>query len=785
MRLAILWESCGPYHFSRLNALRKVVGFDSVVAIELSPQNLTYDWRIESRESNRIHSLFPNTKSDKVPLIDFAFRLRKLLKSSEVSVLFVPSYWPAYSILAALVAKSLSLRVVFMGDSHYASGSNTGVAIIIKRFLIKAYDSAFVAGSLHRSFLRHLGMQASRVFDGYDTVDNDHFINVSNAARLRDVELRNETGLPPKYFLSLGRFVSKKNLESVIGAYASLVRRGAHADHHLVFVGSGPMQSRLEELAAALGLQIIRHDLGGAFKAPGAACVHFFPFAQIEAVPVFYALASAFILASTSDEWGLVVNEAMACACPVIVSRSVGSSLDLVIPNKTGFRFVPENVNELTWCLEALCNDLPQARRMGLAAREHIGAWSNVRFAENAVKAAKAALGEFDMSQEMEAHDHAMVGSAWFLQTCFPDYRAPVFNRLVERLGASFHLFSGTTYFTPDIKTTPDFLDWHSLVENRFLFGRRFLWQRGASQAMFQADVVVMELNPRIISNWLILAARALWGAPTLLWGHAWGRDDAHSIRNVLRLYMMRLASGTITYTRSQRDEVKSVFPSLRIFAATNSLISARDCAPLTAAAEELDTVLYVGRLNGPKKVQLLLEAFLEAQLPVTVKLQIVGDGVVRKELEQVVVARGAGQRVQLLGHVHNHEILRRLYCHSFCAVSPGYVGLGAIQAFSFGVPLVLADKEPHAPEVEACIPGENTVYFEAGSSKALAKTLEKMWLERAAWLSKRERLARWTAQNYSVEAMVEGFVEAIESVSAIRPSRAQFSPNSRPADTF
>jgi len=232
----------------------------------------------------------------------------------------------------------------------------------------------------------------------------------------------------------------------------------------------------------------------------------------------------------------------------------------------------------------------------------------------------------------------------------------------------------------------------------------------------------------------------------------------------------MRLASGTITYTRTQRDEIRRVFPRFKVFAATNSLIRASECQPQQVGEGELDTILYVGRINQPKKVGLLIDAFLNAELPAHTKLKIVGSGKDREQLERSLASRGnAAGRVLFLGHVQNHEILRSLYATAFCAVSPGYVGLGAIQTFSFGVPLVLADKEPHAPEVEACREGENTLYFEANNASALASGLEKMWADRAKWLANRQQLAAWTATNYSVEAMVEGFVEAIDAVTGSR----------------
>jgi glycosyltransferase involved in cell wall biosynthesis len=58
--------------------------------------------------------------------------------------------------------------------------------------------------------------------------------------------------------------------------------------------------------------------------------VYFYGFRQIEENPVFYALAEAFVLPSLKEEWGLVVNEAMAAGLPVIVSRTAGCAEDLV-----------------------------------------------------------------------------------------------------------------------------------------------------------------------------------------------------------------------------------------------------------------------------------------------------------------------------------------------------------------------------------------------------------------------------------------------------------------------
>ncbi len=94
-------------------------------------------------------------------------------------------------------------------------------------------------------------------------------------------------------------------------------------------VGSGEEESRLLDLCAELKLPVYKKSGAGRQdpasnnkdEPPG---VHFYGFRQIDENPVFYALADAFILPSSWEEWGLVVNEAMASGLPVIVSETAG-----------------------------------------------------------------------------------------------------------------------------------------------------------------------------------------------------------------------------------------------------------------------------------------------------------------------------------------------------------------------------------------------------------------------------------------------------------------------------
>jgi glycosyltransferase involved in cell wall biosynthesis len=82
--------------------------------------------------------------------------------------------------------------------------------------------------------------------------------------------------------------------------------------------------------------------------------VHFFGFIQYDELPYFYNHAKALILPSWSDQWGLVVNEAMACGLPVLVSEKCGCAPDLVVNGKNGFTFDPNDPEEFLKGMEKI-----------------------------------------------------------------------------------------------------------------------------------------------------------------------------------------------------------------------------------------------------------------------------------------------------------------------------------------------------------------------------------------------------------------------------------------------
>lgn len=351
-------------------------------------------------------------------------------------------------------------------------------------------------------------------------------------------------------------------------------------------------------------------------------------------------------------------------------------------------------------------------------------------------------------------------------QAIIPDYRLGLFCLLRAKWGNAFQIYAGDEDFGGSPVSTKDAWKYFQQVKNSFLFSGRFLWQGSCLGELLSADVTILNANMRILSNTIILLLRKIIGRRTILWGHSNGRSSAAAA--IKGLYL-RQCNGFLAYTQSQAQQLREDYPFLKVWVAANSCVHVRDCTPVKALLNEVDSILYVGRLVDSKKVRLLLEGFIIArknkQFPKSIRLVFIGDGPERSELEVLVKAAGISECVEFVGHVSSIPTLREYYSRSICSVSPGYVGLSATQSFSFGVPMVIARNEFHSPEIEACKEGFNAAFFESDDPQSLAASLMSAVLRKNRSILNRKNLSDWTASHYSFEVMHEAFVEAVNRV--------------------
>jgi glycosyltransferase involved in cell wall biosynthesis len=116
-------------------------------------------------------------------------------------------------------------------------------------------------------------------------------------------------------------------------------------------------------------------------------------FIQYPDLPEYYARAGAFVHASTTEQWGLVVNEAMASGLPVLISNSCGCAQDLVQDGVNGFTFDPTDVHQLAGLMASLSAFQSfRVSEFGAASRAIISDWGPERFAQGMKAAAECAL---------------------------------------------------------------------------------------------------------------------------------------------------------------------------------------------------------------------------------------------------------------------------------------------------------------------------------------------------------------------------------------------------------
>jgi 1,2-diacylglycerol 3-alpha-glucosyltransferase len=392
--VAVVFHHIGPYHHARLNAAADRL---SVTGIEWSATG--YDAWGGADSPARYHkiSLFPEATDDYPGKRELRRAFCSALEQSKPDVVAVNGWNNFGSLAAANCCVRQGTSMIVMSESARDDEPRTWWKEIIKRRIVKLYCAALVGGQRHVEYLVELGVPRERIFTGYDVVDSDYFaqraIEIRNS-HLRPgyggqaaFEIRKKYGLPENYFLASARFIEKKNLTSLIRAYAEYrdrlkgtgvtdpgYNRGAPWD--LVVLGDGPLRETLNTQLSTFNLH---------------SHVHLHGFKQYDELPVYYALANAFVHPSTTEQWGLVVNEAIASGLPVIVSDRCGCVPELV--NGNGFIFDPTDEQELASLLLKMAK-LSYEERQKLADVSYTIAanFSPERFGEGLERAARVAM---------------------------------------------------------------------------------------------------------------------------------------------------------------------------------------------------------------------------------------------------------------------------------------------------------------------------------------------------------------------------------------------------------
>ncbi len=351
-RVAVIWIDWYPYHVARFRGMLSAPALrDGVVGIELVGGvgvHKGLKFREELPADLRVDTLMPDASWLQANKLQLARQLWRRLTELNPDVVLVPGYYTLPGIAAALWARMHGRRSVLMTESTAGDHARTWWKELPKRLALRAlFGWAVTGGKAHVAYLRQLGFPADRIVGSYDVVDNAMFAAGAQTFRAD----RTSAPVPAPFFLYVGRLAEEKNVAGLLSSWTTYRAKGGRWP--LVLCGDGPERAALQNIAAAT---------------PFAADVHFPGLKNSRELLPFYAHAGCFVLPSTREPWGLVVNEAMAAGLPVLVSNRCGCSVDLVHEGENGFSFDPDNTAALTTLLQGMAQR-PAAERAAMGAR--------------------------------------------------------------------------------------------------------------------------------------------------------------------------------------------------------------------------------------------------------------------------------------------------------------------------------------------------------------------------------------------------------------------------------
>lgn len=358
-RVVVLTEIIAPYRIPVFNALaaRSDVDLHIVFLSETDPS--LRQWHVYKDEIRFSYEILRGWRQrvGKYNLLLNA-GVGTTLRRARPEAIVSGGYNYLASWQAALWARRNNVPLLLWSESNSADQRRKLVLVESLKKQFGGMCRAFVAAGLaSRDYLLELGAPGNSVFIAPDAVDVQMYAKAAARARGLSVELRADHALPPRYFLYVGRIVEEKGVFDLLAAYAKL-DESTRTQIGLVFVGDGAARPELARRASQIHTGVVR----------------FCGWLHRERISELYALAEALVFPTHSDPWGLVVNEAMACALPIVASDVAGCVADLVRVSENGFTFRPRDVDALLKAMQTLADQPDLAHRMGGRSFEMIQA---------------------------------------------------------------------------------------------------------------------------------------------------------------------------------------------------------------------------------------------------------------------------------------------------------------------------------------------------------------------------------------------------------------------------
>jgi glycosyltransferase involved in cell wall biosynthesis len=365
-RILAISEIPTPYRLPLYCALANRAEFDFEVVF-CAPAQPDRPWALDDELASVPHRVLKNYPLRLKPrssgfVYEVNPEIATVLRETQPDLIVIGGYSVFAEQAAIAIARLKGIPYILHSESHLLKPRSALVRAAKRSALptiVSGAAAGLAVGSAAARYLAAYGLHPGRIRIFPNTIDVAVFRAAADKARAHADEIRERRSLPERFQLFAGRLVEVKGVRDYLQARMLL---GANAPAAL-FAGDGPLEN---EVRSATG---VRH-LG---------------FQQHKELIELFALAETTVVPSVSEPWGVVVNDALAAGCPVIVSDAVGAAEDLVRDGVNGRVYPAGDVGALAAALQ-----LPPVT--GDASRGRIERWTYDFAVEQFLEAVRIAL---------------------------------------------------------------------------------------------------------------------------------------------------------------------------------------------------------------------------------------------------------------------------------------------------------------------------------------------------------------------------------------------------------
>jgi glycosyltransferase involved in cell wall biosynthesis len=684
------------------------------------------------------------------------------------------------------------------------------------RLLFSRFDAFLSIGKLNRQFYLDYGIPEDRIISAPYFIENQRFVSQFHQhVRERD-SLRRTWNIDDRQvcFLFAGKLEPKKRVIDLVKAIESAIRHDRNV--HLLVVGNGELMNGARNYVEQAGLPVT-----------------FAGFLNQTEITRAYAAADCLVLPSDCGEtWGLVVNEAMACGLPAIVSDQVGCGPDLVEEGVTGGTFACGGVEALAAKIRQFAADPSRLREMGLEAGRRVNTDYSV---EKTVAGTLQAIDLVTANKLLAAgsRKNAIPNSVGLQRSSTeaelrttesfkilhvipslnpadggPSFAMPLIAGGLQRAGLSIDVAAtaGTDelqalQLNNGIQTTNDGVDYFYFPRQTEFYKVSLPLSRWLSQNIRKYDLIHIHALFSYSSYRSASLARK-HGVPYVIRPlgvlNQWGMRNRRRLLKRLSLGLIEHRilrdAGAVHFT-SEQEKLEAELSGVTGHSAViplgfddskfRDLPSPEEFFSRFPLAKDRQLILFLSRLDPKKGLDLLLRAFASitkasersSERSKTL-LVIAGDGDSKfvDELEKLAQELGIADDVLWTGFLEGDNKLSALSAASIF-VLPSYsenFGIALVEAMAAGLPSVMSDQVGIAADIKECDAGLVVPCDPAPLAEALKQLLDNEEM-RAHLASNAQRLV---SERFSLEAMTASLIELYDQVLARR------SPDHRLAHT-